>query len=64
VDAVFIWGKNGKTYIFRHGLYWRLDEKRRWVEEGYPLQVEERWRGIPNDISSVFTFNDGKYFSR
>ena len=44
----------------RHGTYWRLDERLRRVEEGYPLQVGDRWAGILNDIDAAFTYKDGK----
>ena len=49
-----------RLIVPRHGTYWRLDERLRRVEEGYPLQVGDRWAGIPDDIDAAFTYKDGK----
>ena len=56
VQSCMLFGLN----VPRHGTYWRLDERLRRVEEGYPLQVGDRWAGIPNDIDAAFTYKDGK----
>ena len=50
-----------RLIVPRHGTYWRLDERLRRVEEGYPLQVGDRWAEIPNDIDAAFTYKDGKW---
>ncbi|XP_059468418.1 matrix metalloproteinase-2-like [Neocloeon triangulifer] len=60
VDAALVWGKNGKTYFFSDKHYWKVDDRTNRVETtGYPLKISERWRGIPSNIDSAFTYKDG-----
>jgi len=57
VDAVFVWGKNRKTYIFAGDKYWRYDDYYKTPDEGYPRNIRN-WRGVPASIDGVITWTD------
>ena len=60
LDAAFVWGKNDKTYFFSGKRYWRYNEYSGEIEDGYPMPIGERWRGVPDDIDAAFTWSDGE----
>ncbi|XP_042866706.1 matrix metalloproteinase-2-like [Penaeus japonicus] len=60
VDAVMVWGRNGRTYLFSGDQYWRLD-RQNMAEMDYPRDVNV-WRGLPHNLSAAFTFDTITYF--
>ena len=73
LDAVFVWGKNRKTYFFSGDQYWRwgsghwslssdvpprYDDTYRLLDNGYPRHMRS-WRGVPATIDGVVTWTDG-----
>jgi len=69
VDAVFVWGRNRKTYIIVGDMYWKFDELISRTNcnaiSGYPRSVQRIWRGVPLPVDSAFTsFDDHTYFFR
>lgn len=69
VDAVFVWGRNRKTYIIVGDMYWKFDELISKTNcsavSGYPRSVRRIWRGVPLPVDSAFTsFDDHTYFFR
>ncbi|XP_042236595.1 matrix metalloproteinase-25-like isoform X3 [Homarus americanus] len=61
IDAAFVWGYNGRTYLFADTMYWRFDETIQHVELDYPRDMD-MWRGIPYGIDAAFKFNGTTYF--
>lgn len=61
IDAAFVWGYNGRTYLFADTMYWRFDETVQHVELDYPRAMD-MWRGVPYGIDSAFKFNGTTYF--
>ncbi|KAK4289617.1 hypothetical protein Pmani_037423 [Petrolisthes manimaculis] len=61
IDAAFVWGYNGRTYLFAETMYWRFDETIQHVELDYPRAMD-MWRGVPYNIDSAFKFNGTTYF--
>ncbi|XP_042863737.1 matrix metalloproteinase-2-like isoform X1 [Penaeus japonicus] len=61
VDAAFVWGHNGRTYIFADTMYWRFDESVQNVELDYPRDMV-MWSGVPYSIDSAFKYNGTTYF--
>ena len=59
LDAAFVWAKNRKTYFFSGNQYWRYNEYKSEIEEGYPMDIRDRWRGVPGEITAGFTWSDG-----
>ncbi|XP_028670742.1 matrix metalloproteinase-25 [Erpetoichthys calabaricus] len=57
VDAAFIWAHNGKTYFFRGKHFWRYDEQKRTMDQGYPKEVS-LWQGIPEDLDDVISWGE------
>ena len=71
LDAAFIWGGNGKTYLFKGSKYWRYNEKQNKVDPGYPKNISEAWGAVRQPVDSVMTWKDkqtyffkGKTFSK
>nr|XP_027224414.1 matrix metalloproteinase-2-like [Penaeus vannamei] len=60
IDAVMVWGHNGRTYLFSGNNYWRLD-RQGMAEMDYPRDVNV-WRGLPHNMSAAFTFHSVTYF--
>ncbi|XP_045126892.1 matrix metalloproteinase-2-like [Portunus trituberculatus] len=61
IDAAFVWGYNGRTYLFAETMYWRFDEAIQHVELDYPRAMD-MWRGVPYNIDSAFKHNGTTYF--
>ena len=62
IDAAFVWGANGKTYLFKDDMYWRYNEALNSLGVGYPVSINESWVGIPNNIDSAMTWINGKTY--
>ncbi|XP_073831872.1 neutrophil collagenase-like [Musca autumnalis] len=54
VDAVLLWPKNNRTYIFSGSIFWRYDDNLQQLDEGYPKSMQ-RWPGIPENIDAAAT---------
>ena len=59
LDAALPWGYTGKTYFFKGDQYYRYDEYDKKVDPGYPKLISKNWKGVPNNISAAFRFNNG-----
>lgn len=59
IDAVFVWGLNGRTYMFDGDSYWRMNQDGTQVEPEYPRPTD-MWNGIPIPFDTVFTREIGK----
>ncbi|RZF40485.1 hypothetical protein LSTR_LSTR000364 [Laodelphax striatellus] len=55
IDAAMV--KDGKTYLFANGKYWRYDDKKSKLDEGYPRPMSF-FLGLPSKIDAAFTWND------
>ncbi len=60
IDAVFTWGKDGGTYFFKEGSYYKINPKTNELESGYPKKSNSRWRGMPKVINAIFTLPKGR----
>ena len=79
LDAAFVWGKNGVTYLFSGAQYWRWDRaemRELWteldcrydedagrVEAGYPRHIRA-WRGVPAGLAGAVTWRDGIHYTQ
>lgn len=61
VTAAFYWPRALKTYFFTRRGYFRYNEETRQMDPKYPKPMS-KWNGIPEDIDSVFTWNDGQSY--
>lgn len=53
IDAVLVWPKNQKTYLFAGEAFWRYDEwEERMDSGGYPKSMT-RWHGVPFNIDAA-----------
>lgn len=59
MDAVFTWGRNGKTYFFKGDKYWRY--YRGSIDAGYPRSIRV-WGGVPANCNSVMKWRNGKTY--
>ena len=62
IDAVFVWPKNGRTYVFSGQKYWKLNEAQTYTEDGYPLLIRDRWQNVPDLLDAIFAWKDGKTY--
>ena len=62
IDAAFVWGANGKTYLFSGDDYWKYNEALGRVEMGYPAKIANAWLGVPNHLDSAMTWINGKTY--
>ncbi|XP_033611474.1 matrix metalloproteinase-17 isoform X2 [Cryptotermes secundus] len=58
IDAVMVWSKNSKTFLYSKDMYWRYNETIRKMDPGYPHNIS-RWRGVPSDLDAAMTWTDG-----
>lgn len=49
-------------FAFAGKRYWRLDPNRNRIDAGYPKQISEGWRGVPNHVDSVYQWNGRIFF--
>ncbi|KAG6920318.1 matrix metallopeptidase 25, partial [Chelydra serpentina] len=63
VEAAFVWGHNGKTYLFESSQYWRFDDRAGNVEPGYPRSLT-LWKGVPPGLDDIISWNDGRWHSQ
>ncbi|XP_046622272.1 matrix metalloproteinase-14-like isoform X1 [Neodiprion virginianus] len=61
IDAVQVWEKNKKVYLYRGEKFWRFNATSRMLDPGYPHNIR-RWRGIPSHIDAAMTWIDGKTY--
>lgn len=61
MDAVFVWGRNQKTYMIKGNQYWRYNERYGKVDPGYPRDLSV-WKGIPSNVNSVMKWKNGKTY--
>ncbi|XP_024077630.1 matrix metalloproteinase-17-like, partial [Terrapene carolina triunguis] len=61
VEAAFVWGHNGKTYLFESSHYWRFDDRAGNVEPGYPRPLT-LWKGVPPGLDDIISWNDGSTY--
>lgn len=66
MDAALVWGRNGRTYLFKGKQYWRLSAgpigRRSSIDPGYPRLISRAWRGVPNDIEAAFKWHSGRTY--
>tara|TARA_B100000989_G_C19529310_1_gene468752 strand:+ start:2299 stop:4638 length:2340 start_codon:yes stop_codon:yes gene_type:complete len=64
IDAVFTWNYDEKTYFFKGRYIYRIDDKKKTIEDGYPKSINYTFKGIPNNIDAVFSWDkdSGTYF--
>ncbi|XP_074854503.1 matrix metalloproteinase-25 [Carettochelys insculpta] len=61
VEAAFVWGHNGKSYLFESSRYWRYDDQAGAVEPGYPRPLT-LWKGVPPGLDDIISWNDGSTY--
>ncbi|XP_012861701.1 macrophage metalloelastase [Echinops telfairi] len=62
IDAAVFNPLTNKTYFFVNNRYWRYDETRKVVDEGYPKLISETFPGIGPKIDTVFYYDNHYYF--
>lgn len=59
IDAAFVWGYNQRTYLVSGDMYWKMDERNRFVEYDYPRDMGT-WRGVPVPLDAAFQDSNHK----
>ena len=55
IDAVFVWGKDYHTYIFKGNMHYKINQITKAIDRGYPKRNNLRWEGMPSIINAIFT---------
>lgn len=59
IDAAMVWSKNDRTYLFAGTKFVRYNEEERRVDNNYPANISDKWRGIPNNIDAATSVSNG-----
>eukprot|EP00057_Strongylocentrotus_purpuratus_P012837 XP_011667311.1 PREDICTED: matrix metalloproteinase-14 [Strongylocentrotus purpuratus] len=62
VDAALHFRAYNKTYFFRGPYVWRYDEKREYVDAGFPTLTKEVFPGIQTPLDAAFQFTDKNHY--
>ncbi|KAJ7320127.1 hypothetical protein JRQ81_019638, partial [Phrynocephalus forsythii] len=62
IDAAFSDPQTGKTYFFSGFKYWRYDEIRQTMEQGYPRKILKDFKGISRDLDAALQQDGYIYF--
>lgn len=53
---------NGKAYFFEAGQYYRYNDVKDAVDDGYPGDTSAGWRGVPNKPDAALRWSNGKTY--
>lgn len=62
IDAAMVWSKNRRTYLFAGSQFVRYNEESKRIDDNYPAQIVDKWRGIPNNIDAAASVANGKTY--
>lgn len=53
---------DGITYFFKGSDYYRFNDATQAVDPGYPRSIASFWKGVPNNLDTVLSFNNGQTY--
>ncbi|EHB12888.1 Macrophage metalloelastase [Heterocephalus glaber] len=62
IDAALFNPFNYKTYFFADDLYWRYDERRKFMDPNFPQMITQDFLGVGPKIDAAFYFKRHYYF--